>query len=135
MSDTLSKEDRVKCMKSVRSKDTKPEIIVRRLVFGLGYRYRLHRKDLPGCPDLVFPRYKKVIFVHGCFWHVHEGCKHAKTPTSNVDYWSFKLERNKSRDALNQAALLAAGWRFMIVWECEVKSIDLAEKVKNFLSL
>lgn len=134
MVDTFTTAERSECMRRVRGKNTKPEMIVRRLVHGMGYRYRLHRKDLPGCPDLVFPRYKKALFVHGCFWHSHPGCKRARMPASNQDYWHSKLERNSKRDEANKAALLAAGWGVMIVWECEVKNNDLAEKIKLFLS-
>lgn len=134
MVDTLTTAERSECMRRVRGKNTKPEMIVRRLVHGMGYRYRLHRKDLPGCPDLVFPRYKKILFVHGCFWHSHPGCKRARMPASNQDYWRSKLERSSRRDEANRAALLAAGWGVMIVWECEVKNSDLAERIKLFLS-
>jgi len=134
MSDTFTVAERSECMRRVLGKNTKPEMIVRRLVHSMGYRYRLHRKDLPGCPDLVFPRYKKALFVHGCFWHSHPGCKRARMPASNQDYWRSKLERNSRRDEANQAALLAAGWGVMIVWECEIKNSDLAEKIRLFLS-
>lgn len=134
MVDTFTKYQRSECMRRVRGKNTKPEMFIRRLIFNMGYRYRLHRRDLPGCPDLVFPRYKKVLFVHGCFWHSHPGCKRARMPASNQDYWRSKLERNSRRDEANQAALLAAGWGVMIVWECEVNNSDLAEKIKLFLS-
>jgi DNA mismatch endonuclease (patch repair protein) len=134
MADTFTKAERSECMRRVLGKNTKPEMIVRRLVHGMGYRYRLHRKDLPGCPDLVFARFKKALFVHGCFWHSHPGCKRARMPKSNQDYWRSKLERNSSRDEANQAALLAGGWEVMIIWECEIKNSDLAEKIKLFLS-
>jgi DNA mismatch endonuclease (patch repair protein) len=134
MIDTLAKAERSECMRRIRGKNTRPEMFVRRLVYGMGYRFRLHRKDLPGCPDLVFPRYKKALFVHGCFWHSHPGCKRATIPKSHQDYWRSKLEKNRDRDKKSQAALLAAGWDIMIVWECEIKNNDLTEKIKLFLS-
>jgi len=136
MVDTLTTAQRSERMGRIRGKDTKPEKVVRRLVHGMGYRYRLHRKDLPGCPDLVFPRYKKVVFVHGCFWHRHPDptCQLARLPKSRLDFWQPKLEGNHQRDEANQAAILALGWRFMIVWECELKDIEnLASKIQSFL--
>lgn len=123
-------------MGRVRSKDTKPEMFVRRLAHGMGYRYRLHRRDLPGHPDLVFPQRRKAIFVHGCFWHRHPDpeCKLARLPKSRLDFWLPKLEGNRRRDEANQAALLALGWRFMVIWECETKDAQYLEvKIKNFL--
>src|SRR5271169_3299049 len=101
--------DRSANMRAIRSKDMRPELAVRSLVHKLGYRFRLHRKDLPGKPDLVFVTRRKVIFVHGCFWHSHQGCKTAHVPKSNVDYWGPKLERNRMRDQMNSEALIAAG--------------------------
>lgn len=141
MPDNISKERRSENMRRIRSKDMKPEMVVRRLVHGMGYRYRLHRKDLPGKPDLVFPSRKKVIFVHGCFWHQHGDpeCKIARRPKSNLDYWNPKLDRNVNRDAQNQAELREAGWEYLIVWECEARealrnSTDLLEaKLRRFL--
>ncbi|WP_374090127.1 very short patch repair endonuclease [Methylomicrobium lacus] len=136
MADTLTPEQRSERMGRIRGKDTKPEMIVRRLVHGMGYRYRLHRRDLPGCPDLVFPRYRKVLFVHGCFWHCHPDpmCKLARLPKSRLDFWQPKLEGNRRRDGENEAAILALNWRFMIVWECELKDTQsLAKKIKSFL--
>ena len=114
----------------------KPELEVRRLVHSLGYRYRLHRKDLPGKPDLVFGPTRKIIFVHGCFWHGHADriCPDGHTPRSNQDYWVPKLMRNKERDAENIRALTAAGWRVLIVWECETKDKkQLTRKLRKFL--
>lgn len=136
MVDTLTPAERSERMGRVRSKDTKPEMKVRRLVHGMGYRYRLHRRDLPGCPDLVFPRLRKAIFVHGCFWHRHPDpeCKLARLPKSRLDFWWPKLEGNRRRDEANQAALLALGWRFLVIWECETKKTQyLVIKIKNFL--
>lgn len=121
-------------MAKVRSKDTKPEMIVRRLIYSLGFRYRLHRKDLPGKPDLVFFRRKKVIFVHGCFWHEHSCRAGLKKPKSNQGYWLPKLERNVQRDRENQEQLVKMGWKVLIIWECELKNKDdLIEKLKSFL--
>ena len=133
MVDTLSITERSECMRRIRGKNTKPEMIVRRLVFGMGYRYRLHRRDLPGCPDLVFPRFRKVLFVHGCFWHSHSGCRRATMPKSNEEYWCLKLENNRIRDEANQIALRSSGWEVMVVWECEIKNSGLAEKIRQFL--
>jgi DNA mismatch endonuclease (patch repair protein) len=120
-------------MRAIRSKGMKPELAVRRLVHSLGYRYRLHRTDLPGTPDLVFVSHRKVIFVHGCFWHAHR-CRHAHFPKSNVDYWKRKLQGNRKRDAKNLKALTAQGWRSLVIWECEIKDQNaVARRVKAFL--
>lgn len=122
-------------MSRIRGKDTKPELAVRRLVHALGYRFRLHRRDLPGSPDLVLPRLKKVIFVHGCFWHRHPGCRFAYTPKANAEFWLKKLTSNVSRDAAVRAALMAQGWDVMVVWECEVgDSHALARRLRTFLA-
>lgn len=111
-------------MALVRAKDTRPEMAVRKLVWGLGYRYRLHRRDLPGCPDLVFSGRRKVIFVHGCFWHRHEGCALARLPKSRLDFWGPKLESNALRDRRNKRALARQGWKVLTVWECELKNMN-----------
>lgn len=122
-------------MRAVKSKDTKPERIVRKLVHSLGYRFRLHRKDLPGVPDLVFPRLRKVVFVHGCFWHGHDCKRGARSPKENADYWSEKIARNRKRDASQLAELQSAGWSPLIIWECELKDAStLRERVERFLS-
>lgn len=118
--DITSPEKRSRMMAGIKGKNTKPELVVRRLVHGMGFRYRLHRKDLPGSPDLVFSRLKKVICVHGCFWHRHPGCRFAYTPKSNAEFWLNKLEGNIRRDAQVLAALDALGWKVLVVWECEV---------------
>src|SRR5437016_10732119 len=108
-------------MSRIRSKDTKPELLVRRLIHTLGYRYRLHRRDLPGVPDLVFPSRRAVIFVHGCFWHRHKRCKGgARAPKSRLKYWKPKLEGNSVRDARNRKSLLRNGWRVLVIWECQL---------------
>lgn len=112
--------DRSANMRAIRSKDMLPELTVRSLAHKLGYRFRLHRKDLPGKPDLVFAARRKVIFVHGCFWHSHN-CKAAHIPKSNLDYWVPKLERNQLRDGKNLEALRADGWQSLVIWECETR--------------
>ena len=133
MTDKIDPVRRSANMRAIRSRDMKPEMVVRKLIHGMGYRYRLHRSDLPGKPDLVFPSRKKVIFVHGCFWHSHE-CGMAHKPKSNLDYWAPKLERNKERDAENVAGLEMRGWRVFIVWECETKDYEtLKQKLICFL--
>lgn len=119
--DKLTPEERSRNMSRIQSKDTKPEMIVRRALHALGFRYRLHGKDLPGKPDLVFPKHRAVIFVQGCFWHRHEGCRWARVPESHRDYWVPKLARNAERDALEREALLASGWRVLWIWECALK--------------
>ena len=111
-------------MRRVRAKDTQPEITVRRLAHRLGYRFRLHRRDLPGSPDLVFPGRRAVIFVHGCFWHQHDCRRGARRPSSNASYWHPKLERNVERDAVAQERLNGMGWRVMVIWECETRDLD-----------
>lgn len=124
-------------MGKIQSKDTCPEMIVRKLVHSLGYRYRLHRKDLPGKPDLVFSSRKKIIFVHGCFWHQHANpiCKIARIPKSKTHYWIPKLQRNVERDSQHQKLLEAEGWEILIIWECEVRNMDELEKaITKFLS-
>lgn len=132
--DIVSPEKRSRMMAGIKGKNTKPELVVRKLVHGMGFRYRLHRKDLPGSPDLVFPRLRKVIFVHGCFWHRHPGCRFAYTPKSNAKFWMDKLEGNTQRDAHAVMALDAMGWQVLIVWECEVSDLaGLARNVRLFL--
>lgn len=125
MADTLTEAERSRRMGLVRGKNTKPELRVRRMAHGLGYRYRLHRRDLPGKPDLVFPARRKVIFVHGCFWHRHPGCKLARLPKSRQDFWIPKLEQNRARDLEHQRALEELGWSVLVLWECEVKNGEL----------
>ena len=120
-------------MSRVKNKDTKPEMLVRSLVHGLGYRYRLHKRDLPGTPDLVFSRRRKAIFVHGCFWHQHD-CPRGSRPSSNKQFWNAKLRKNVERDNKNISELLAAGWSVMVVWECETKSLTtLSTRITKFL--
>jgi DNA mismatch endonuclease (patch repair protein) len=118
-------------MARIRSKDTGPELFVRRLVHGMGYRYRLHRRSLPGTPDLVFPGRGKVIFVHGCFWHKHARC--SRLPKTRTEYWHPKLEANRQRDLKARRKLRALGWKALILWECELGKADLAERIAEFL--
>ncbi|MEW2913212.1 DNA mismatch endonuclease Vsr [Leisingera sp. JC11] len=133
MADKLTPERRSANMAKIRAKNTKPEMLVRRMVHGMGYRYRLHRKDLPGKPDLVFGPRRKVIFVHGCFWHLHD-CRDGRIPASRRDYWEPKLQRNAERDAEQLAALQAAGWQVLTVWECETKDLGaLQSRLAEFL--
>lgn len=134
MPEQFSKEERSAIMGRVKSKNTKPEMVVRRLLHGLGYRYRLHGKELPGKPDLVFKRRKKAIFVHGCFWHMHPGCSRSKIPEKNREYWERKLHRNRERDRENLEALKGAGWEVHIVWGCELRDKEeLARRLSAFL--
>jgi len=133
MVDNRSSEKRSATMKAVRGKNTGPEFTVRRLVHRMGYRYRLYRKDLPGKPDLVFPSRRKVIFVHGCFWHAH-GCRIGQPPKSRLDYWIPKLKRNKERDAEKVEELNTLGWSVLTIWQCETRDMEaLAERVHKFL--
>lgn len=108
-------------MSQIKGKDTKPEILVRKFLFSKGFRYRLHDKKLPGKPDLVFPRYNSVLFVHGCFWHGHEGCKYFVVPKTRTEWWLDKINRNKMKDAENMALLNKKGWNVVTVWECELR--------------
>lgn len=132
MADKFSKETRSRVMSRIRSKDTKPEIIVRSFLFSKGLRFRKNDKRYPGSPDIVLPKYKTVVFVHGCFWHLHEGCKYAVMPKSNVDYWKKKLYGNKERDERNKIELEQLGWKVITVWECQLKNNKL-EKTLNEL--
>jgi len=124
MADRLSPEKRSWLMSRVRGKDTAPELAVRRAAHSLGLRFRLHRKDLPGSPDLVFPRRKTVVFVHGCFWHRHDGCKKATTPKSHEEFWQEKFARNVARDRRVIRELEDQGWRALIVWQCETRDSE-----------
>lgn len=118
--DSISEEHRSWNMSRIRSKDTKPEIMVRSLLHRKGYRFRLHSKDLPGKPDIVLRKYKTAVFVHGCYWHRHSGCKFAYEPKSRVEFWTAKFHDNVERDKRNRNALEALGWRVLVIWECEV---------------
>ena len=134
MTDVFSKAKRSEIMRLVRSKDTKPELLVRSLLHRMGFRFRLHVASLPGKPDIVLPKYRVVVLVHGCFWHGHE-CKKAKLPTSNVAFWSRKIAANRKRDGLTKKALRRLGWRCYIIWQCQIKDghrlITLAQKIRT----
>jgi DNA mismatch endonuclease (patch repair protein) len=133
MADTRTQEQRRRIMQSVGQKDTLPEMLVRRLAHALGHRFRLHRRDLPGRPDLVFPRARKVIFVHGCYWHGH-GCAKGQLPKSRIDYWGPKIARNRQRDAEAVDKLESSGWSVMTIWQCEaIQPEKLLRILKGFL--
>ena len=126
-------EQRSRNMSAIKSKNTKPEIIVRKLLHSKGYRFRLHKKDLPGSPDIVLPKYKTAIFVHGCFWHRHQNCKYASTPKTRQEFWEAKFRENINRDKKHQENLSSMGWKIIIVWECEIKDkyFDLHKLLKG----
>lgn len=121
MPDKLTPEQRRRCMASIKGKGTKPEMLVRKFLFGRGFRYRLNHPRLPGHPDIVLRKYRTVIFVNGCFWHGHEGCKYFVLPKSNVEFWRKKIERNRTRDVEEQRKLASMGWHCITVWECQLK--------------
>lgn len=133
MADFLSPKERSERMSRIRSKDTLPEVALRKALHALGLRFRIHDKRLPGRPDIVLPRFRTVVLVHGCFWHRHQGCKVATTPKSNTAFWQEKFERNTARDARNVASLQALGWRVLVAWECELgsqrKAQDAARRI------
>jgi len=130
--DKLTRSQRSALMARIKGKNTMPEMLVRSAAHRLGLRFSLHRKDLKGSPDIVFPKHHTVVFVHGCFWHQHAGCRRASVPTSRADYWKAKLARNKERDAQAAVELKAAGWRVAVIWECDVKNADkLNAKLKR----
>lgn len=132
--DTVTPEIRSKTMAAVRASNTKPEMRVRRALHALGYRYRLHRRDLPGTPDLTFPARKAVVFVHGCFWHGHDCPRGARHPKTNAAYWRAKIARNRERDRRAAEALAAEGWRVFTLWECALKSPDWLDALQAFLA-
>jgi DNA mismatch endonuclease (patch repair protein) len=132
--DVVSTEQRSAQMSRIRGKNTKPELVVRRLVHALGYRFRIHRRDLPGVPDLAFLRRRKVIFVHGCFWHRHPGCRYAYTPKSNVEFWQKKFSSNVERDERVMNNLRTAGWATLVIWECETSDLEaLSARLRRYL--
>ena len=133
--DPLTPNQRSALMARIRSKDTQPELVVRRLVWSLGFRYRLHQRDLPGRPDIVLRRHRKAIFVHGCFWHAHKGCPRATVPKTRRDFWTAKFQGNRRRDAASLRALRRDGWKVLVLWECELKDrARLSERVGTFLA-
>ncbi len=129
--DTLTKEKRSWNMSRIRSKDTVPEMRIRSALHRAGYRFRLHVRELPGKPDIVLPKYKTVIFVHGCFWHRHEGCSGATMPSTNQAFWKEKFRKNVKRDKKEQAALKRLGWKVIVIWECELKEVSFLETLLN----
>lgn len=134
MTDTLTPAERSERMSRIRGKDTTPELIVRKLAHEMGYRFRLHRRDLPGSPDLVFPRYKKVIWVHGCFWHRHEGCRKTTMPATNIPFWEEKFAATQKRDDQNFHRIRDQGWEALIIWECQTKDVEnLTKQLQVFL--
>lgn len=131
--DTIGRSERSALMSRIRSKNTRPELAVRSILHRLGYRFRLHRKDLPGRPDIVLPRHQKIVLVHGCFWHGHT-CRLASKPKSNEGYWSVKIKTNRERDVRNREALVQQGWSVLELWECEVRKLEgLEEKLQAFM--
>ena len=122
MTDIVDRARRSEMMSRIQGRDTAPEIAVRRIAHGLGFRFRLYRRNLPGRPDLVFPRHRSVVFVHGCFWHRHQGCRYAYTPKTRVEFWAEKFRRNVARDCQKEAALRSLGWRVLVIWECETRN-------------
>lgn len=133
MSDVMTPEQRSRCMAAIRGKDTKPEILVRKFLFSKGLRYRLNNRKLPGSPDIVLKKYKTVIFVDGCFWHGHEGCKYFRLPKSNTPFWEAKITRNIERDKETTQALTALGWKVISIWECELRNKSNREAALNKL--
>ncbi|MBR2557795.1 MAG: DNA mismatch endonuclease Vsr [Methanobrevibacter sp.] len=131
MVDKVSKEIRSYNMSRIRSKDTKPEILVRSYLFSRGLRFRKNDKRYPGSPDIVLPKYNTIVFVHGCFWHLHDGCKYARMPKSNVDFWKKKLYGNKERDERNLKELREMGWKVITVWECELKKDKVEQTLED----
>lgn len=130
MTDIVDSERRSENMSRIKGRDTAPELAVRRIAHGLGFRFRLHRKDIPGCPDLVFPKYRLAVFVHGCFWHRHDGCQYTYMPKSRTAFWTKKFGQNVARDYRNEKALQELGWQVLVIWECETWN---KEKVKQRL--
>jgi len=133
MADVHSKETRSYNMSRIRSKDTKPEMVVRKFLHKNGFRYRLHVKNLPGKPDIVLPKYKTVIFIHGCFWHGHEGCKYFVVPKTRTEWWLHKIGTNITNDTNAEVALIDFGWKIARVWECELKTSSLAQTLEKLL--
>lgn len=134
MADVHSKQVRSFNMSQIRAKNTKPEMLVRRFLFSHGYRYKLHDKSLPGCPDLVLPKYRTVIFVHGCFWHGHDGCRYFKIPKTRTDWWREKIERNIERDNDNELRLAELGWKIIVVYECQLQRSNMNNTLSNVIA-
>ena len=128
MTDIVDSQRRSVMMAGIRGRDTKPELVVRRIAHKLGRRFRLHRKDLPGRPDLIFPRHRLAVFVHGCFWHRHDGCRYAYTPKSRIGFWTKKFAQNVARDRRNEEALRDLGWRVLVIWECNTRNEEVVRQ-------
>jgi DNA mismatch endonuclease (patch repair protein) len=134
MTDVFSIEKRSKIMSSIKSYDTQPELMIRSLIHRMGYRFRLRNVWLPGSPDIVLPRHKKVIFIHGCFWHGHQKCKKSKRPNTNKDFWKHKLDNNVDRDKRQQRELNKLGWHYLVVWQCQISKPETVRKrIKRFI--
>jgi len=136
MADIFARAKRSQIMSKIGHKDSKPELFIRKLIHSMGFRYRLHKKSLPGCPDLVFPKYRKVIFVNGCFWHGHPDCKKATLPSTNIEFWKDKIKQNVDRDSRNCQDLEKMGWNYLIIWQCEIKKKKIAilrDKITGFI--
>lgn len=133
MVDVVDRETRSKMMANIRGRDTKPEVLVRRMLHGAGYRFRLHDRLMPGRPDIVLPKYRVAIFVHGCFWHRHEGCRLSTTPATRPEFWRDKFASNVERDARNMESLVSSGWRVATIWECSLKEKGSAEWAKTLI--
>jgi len=134
MADVFTPEKRSWLMSRVKGRDTGPEILVRSFVHRMGFRFRVHQRDLPGHPDIVLPRHRKVIFVHGCFWHGHKRCQRSKRPTTNMSFWNMKLDGNIERDKLFRRKLRSMGWKVLVVWQCDIRSAEkLFGKLERFL--
>lgn len=133
MTDIMTPEQRHRCMAAVKSKDTNPEMIVRKFLFSKGLRYRVNNRKLPGSPDIVFKKYKTAVFIDGCFWHGHEGCRYYKMPKSNIEFWERKISHNRARDISNTAVLEIMGWRVIRVWECEVRDKAIRDRTLSDL--
>lgn len=134
MVDVVSPADRSRMMAGIKGKNSQPELLVRRLLFGSGYRFRLHRRDLPGTPDIVMPSRRVAIFVHGCFWHLHQGCRYAKMPATRAAFWRTKLEGNRTRDQRSIEKLRALGWRVLCVWECSTRDVEAIAGLQDAMS-
>jgi DNA mismatch endonuclease, patch repair protein len=131
--DKFDKSKRSWIMSRIKNKRTKPEIIIRSIIFNLGYRYRVNRRDLPGIPDIVFSKMRKVIFIHGCFWHGHENCSRSKRPTTNQEFWNRKIDNNITRDKRNHHLLKKDGWDALVIWQCQIRNNNISTKIAEFL--
>jgi len=131
MTDIVDQATRSRIMAAIRGKDTKPELVLRKALHARGFRYRLHRKELPGKPDLVFPKHRAVCFVHGCFWHRHQNCRYATTPKTRMDFWDAKFSATVARDQQSRTRLMKAGWRVAVIWECSLRGKSLESTVSQ----